>query len=197
MRDYELTFVVRNDVGDEQIKAAAERMQAHITQRGGELTDIKPWGRRRLAYPINHLREGNYFVYRFVMDPDGAAELERELNLDEQILRYILIVLDRVALEALKNPPAPMQAAERRPRPPIMAPAAPAAPAEAPSAEVAPAQAAAVTEAAPVAEAAPSAEAPAAEPAAEAPAAAEVAEIAPEPAASEATAEAEETPTAS
>jgi len=178
VRDYELTFAVRAAIGDEQIKATAERVQAHITSRGGELTNIQQWGRRRLAYPIEHLREAHYFVYRCQMDPERAAELEHELNLDEQVLRFLMIYLDRTALEALKHPPAPMQPMERR-RPPMAPPAAPPPPAAAaepaaPTEPAAPAEPVAetepVAEAEPAAEAEPSAEAeaPAPEPAGEA-----------------------------
>jgi small subunit ribosomal protein S6 len=146
VRDYELTFVVRPDVDDKQTQAAASRVESLITSRGGELTNVQNWGKRRLAYPIGHHAEGSYFVYRVRMEPESQAEVEHELNLDEQVLRFISLYLDPVALEALKNPPPPM--APREPRrlreEPAAAPAeaAPAeAPAEAPAAEAAAAEA--------------------------------------------------------
>ena len=138
MRDYELTFIVRPDLPDDQIKAAFERVQGLVTQRGGELTHVQQWGRRRLAYEIDHHREGIYFVLRMKMDPLKEAEIEHELNLDEQVMRFLKLQLDARALEALKNPPQPMQPRERRPP---MAP--PPAPVQAPVTE-------AVTDATPV-----------------------------------------------
>jgi small subunit ribosomal protein S6 len=178
MRDYELTVVVRPDIDDNQTKAANTRIQGLITQRGGEITNIQEWGKRRLAYHIQHHAEGTYFVYRAQMEPASAAEIEHELNLDEQVLRFITVHLEPKELEALKNPPAPMAPRpERRP----MAPP-PAAAAEAPAGAEAPAagEAAAGAEAPGAGEAAAAAEAPAAEaeaPAAEASAAA--AEVSP------------------
>ncbi|MHB8621204.1 MAG: 30S ribosomal protein S6 [Chloroflexota bacterium] len=168
MRDYELTFIVRPDIPDDQVKAASERVQGLITQRGGELTHIQQWGKRRLAYIIDHQREGTYFVLRFHMDTQRAAELDHELNLDEQIVRFLMLMLDHVALEALKSPPPPMHI-ERRPRPQPVEAQAP------PGAAPAPGVPAAATPGAPAVGAAPPAEAPAvapvAQPAPEAPAA--------------------------
>jgi len=85
VRDYELSFVVRPDIDDKSIKAAADRVQGLITQRGGSLTNVQEWGKRRLAYKIQHLAEGMYFVYRLQMEPAAAAEIEHELKaeLDE------------------------------------------------------------------------------------------------------------------
>ncbi|HEY8693576.1 MAG TPA: 30S ribosomal protein S6, partial [Chloroflexota bacterium] len=100
MRDYELSFVVRPDIDDKSIKAAADRVQGLITQRGGSLTNVQEWGKRRLAYKIQHLAEGTYFVYRLQMEPSAAAEIEHELNLDEQVLRFIMIYLEPRWLEA-------------------------------------------------------------------------------------------------
>ncbi len=194
MRDYELTFVVRPDIDDKQTAAAVSRVESLITSRGGELTNVQNWGKRRLAYPIGHHGEGSYFVYRLRMEPESQAEIEHELNLDEQVLRFITLYLDPVALEALKNPPPPM--APREPRRPREEPPAP--PVEAPAAAAEP-PAAEAGEATPPAET-PAAEAPTAE-VAETPTD-EVAEAAPPdasdtaPAAQPETAVAEEEPAA-
>jgi small subunit ribosomal protein S6 len=148
VRDYELTYIVRPDLDDKQTKAAAERIQGWITQRGGTLTNMQEWGKRRLAYRIAHHSEGTYYVYRLRMQPEAAASIEHELNLDEQVLRFLLLQLDPVELEALKNPPPPpvtRPVREERPEAPAAevpaaepeapepARAAPAAPAEAPA----------------------------------------------------------------
>ncbi|HLG71316.1 MAG TPA: 30S ribosomal protein S6 [Chloroflexota bacterium] len=153
MRDYELSVVIRPDLDDKQTKAAAARVQELVTSRGGEFTNVQEWGKRRLAYHIGTHIEGTYFVYRLRLEPEHLGDIEHELNLDEQVLRFIALHLDPVALEALKNPPAPMAPRPER-RPP---PAPEAAPAEvAPAAEAAPAEAAPAEGAeAPSAEAAP------------------------------------------
>jgi small subunit ribosomal protein S6 len=171
MRDYELLFVIRPDLDDSHTKTAANRVQGLITQRGGELTNTQEWGKRRLAYRIQHQGEGTYFVYRHRMEPAAAAEIEHELNLDESVLRFMMVHLDPVALEALKNPPAPMAPrAERRPMPQAV-PAEGAAPTEGAPAPVAAEAAAAGGVATSAVEAAPPSAAEAAPPpAAEAPA---------------------------
>jgi ribosomal protein S6 len=192
VRDYELTYIVRPDLDDKGTKAAAERVQGWITQGGGSLTNVQEWGKRRLAYPISHHAEGTYYVYRVQMDPDAAAGIEHELNLDEQVLRFLMLQLDPAELEALKNPPPPPMArpvredrgeASRTPartEAPAAAVAAPAAETQAAEAPAAEAPAAETPAAEASATEAPATEAPAAEaPAAEAPAAEALAEMEP------------------
>ncbi|HLQ33347.1 MAG TPA: 30S ribosomal protein S6, partial [Chloroflexota bacterium] len=119
MRDYELSVVIRPDIDDKMTKVATDRVQSLITQRGGELNNVQDWGKRRMAYKIGHHGEGIYFIYRLQMEPASAAEIEHELNLDEQVLRFIMVHLDPVALEVLRNPPPPMAPRpERRPMEP-------------------------------------------------------------------------------
>src|SRR5581483_7606697 len=191
VRDYELMIVVRPDIDDSQVKGAAERVQSLVTQRGGEITNVQQWGKRRLAYRIQHHAEGMYFVYRVRMEGDAAAEIEHELNLDEQVLRFIVVHLDAVQLEAVKNPPPPMAPRpERRREEPAAVPAAVAAPVAVAAAPAAPAEAPAAPAEAPAAPAeapAAPAEVPAAAPAVEESAAAaeaptEAGEAAAEPA---------------
>src|SRR5581483_4882025 len=142
VRDYELMIVVRPDIDDSQVKGAAERVQSLVTQRGGEITNVQQWGKRRLAYRIQHHAEGMYFVYRVRMEGDAAAEIEHELNLDEQVLRFIVVHLDAVQLEAVKNPPPPMAPRpERRREEPAAVPAAVAAPVAVAAAPAAPTEA--------------------------------------------------------
>ncbi len=60
MRDYELVMVISPEVTDEAVPTTVERVQQFIVEQGGEVKEVDPWGRRRLAYPIDHHKEASY-----------------------------------------------------------------------------------------------------------------------------------------
>lgn len=91
MRDYELVFIVSPQVGDEDIDGVTQRVSQIVANNGGEITETNPWGRRRLAYPINNFRDGYYVATKLRLNPTAAAEVERSLRLTEEIIRYLLI----------------------------------------------------------------------------------------------------------
>jgi small subunit ribosomal protein S6 len=94
VRNYELMLVIDPTLDEEGLKAATERVQTFITGRGGEVTSLDPIGRRRMAYQIKHHRDGFYALARFKMGPNAADELERSLELNEQVIRHLLIRKD-------------------------------------------------------------------------------------------------------
>ncbi len=91
MRDYELVVIINPEVPDEENTRVIDRVGQLIGSGGGEITKTDPWGRRRLAYPINGHREGFYVVEQFRMQPEATGELERSLKLNEDIIRYLLV----------------------------------------------------------------------------------------------------------
>lgn len=91
MREYELVLVIDPEIEDEQVSATVDRMKQLVTSRGGEVTNVNPWGKRRLSYPIKSRTEGNYVVTHFRIDPSQAAELEAALRLSEEVLRHLLV----------------------------------------------------------------------------------------------------------
>ncbi len=91
---YELVFIVRPDVSEEQPEAAVEGVSRFITSREGVVDEVEQWGRKRLAYPIRHFREGNYVLTRFHLSPDQNKELDSSLRISEDIIRHLLIRLD-------------------------------------------------------------------------------------------------------
>lgn len=91
MRDYELVFIVSPQVAEESLNAVVEKVSQYITATGGSITEVTPWGKRKLAYPINNFNEGSYFVAQLKMDPKGAKELERDLRLSEEVIRHLLV----------------------------------------------------------------------------------------------------------
>ena len=94
LRDYEILFILPPDLEEEEANAATERVRTSVVSRGGEVKSLEPWGRRRLAYPIQRYHEGMYHLGRFSLGPELAIELDRTLKLNEQILRHLILKLD-------------------------------------------------------------------------------------------------------
>ena len=91
MRDYELTFVVRPDVEDATLTALLDKVKGLITAAGGQSLQLESWGRRTLAFPIKKVTEGQYFFIRVQLSPQAIRDLERNLQLTEQILRFLFV----------------------------------------------------------------------------------------------------------
>ena len=95
MRRYELVVIVSPDVEDDDVPDTVDRLvRQPVETEGGELREIDSWGRRKLAYPIQRHKEGNYVLTQLNMDPQKTEELERGLQISEEVLRYLLIRLD-------------------------------------------------------------------------------------------------------
>ena len=94
LRDYELVFIVSPDVSDGSFETIIDSVSQFVTNKGGTIADVERWGKRRLAYPIKHLLEGQYVMARFNMNPMWSKELEASLQISEDILRHLLIRLD-------------------------------------------------------------------------------------------------------
>ena len=94
MREYELTFVVRSNVEEPDLTAVIDRVKGLISDNGGEVTQLDLWGTRRLAYPINNLREGQYIFMLSQLPPQAISELDRSLNLSEDIMRHLFVRAD-------------------------------------------------------------------------------------------------------
>ena len=91
LRDYELMYIVRPTVGDEQFPATTERVDALVTGLGGEVREKQPWGKRRLAYPIEKHEDGYYVVAKLRLDPGRTTALEEQLRIADDVIRHILI----------------------------------------------------------------------------------------------------------
>ncbi|MEO5885245.1 MAG: 30S ribosomal protein S6 [Candidatus Limnocylindrales bacterium] len=90
MRRYELMLVIRPDVPDDRSQAVIDRTTRQITAAGGQILKVAPWGRRRLAYPIDRHREGSYHIVLFLAPPDALVEMEHALQISEEVLRHLL-----------------------------------------------------------------------------------------------------------
>ena len=97
MRRYELMLVLRPDVADDKAQAVIDRTTRGIVASGGQIVKVAPWGRRRLAYPIDRHREGSYHIILFEAPSDSIVELEHTLLITEEVLRHLVTRVDRPA----------------------------------------------------------------------------------------------------
>src|SRR5260370_29947893 len=99
-RDYELGLVIKPDVGDDQARAIVDRVTQTVASNSGQVVRVNAWGRRRLAYPIEHHRDGLYFFFDLIMPPESVGELERTLHVNESVMRHLLKLRDpRIAAQ--------------------------------------------------------------------------------------------------
>ncbi len=117
-RDYEVTFVLNATIDEEASAAAVERVNHLIGAGGGSVTEVHSWGRRRLAYPIAHHRDGVYVTTRFAMPTLALTAFENDLRLNESILRHLVVRQDEVPIRPIVPTPAgPVTQAESAARP--------------------------------------------------------------------------------
>ncbi len=90
MRRYELMLVLRPDAPDERAAAVIDRTTRYVVAAGGQIVKVAPWGRRRLAYPIDRYRDGSYHIVVFEAPAEAIAELERSLQITEEVLRSLV-----------------------------------------------------------------------------------------------------------
>jgi small subunit ribosomal protein S6 len=93
LRDYELAVIISPEVEEEKLEAAIDNISQFITQKGGTVSGVDRWGKRKLAYPIKHFMEGYYVLTQFRMKPTLSKELEARLHISEEVLRHLLIKL--------------------------------------------------------------------------------------------------------
>ncbi|MBI2170417.1 MAG: 30S ribosomal protein S6 [Chloroflexi bacterium] len=92
MQDYELVMVLSPDMDEETASGVVSKVTQLITDRGGALVKQDNWGLRRLAYPIQKYREGNYILAQFSLDPKHTLELESSLRVAPAVIRHLLVL---------------------------------------------------------------------------------------------------------
>jgi small subunit ribosomal protein S6 len=91
---YELTYIVNGVLSDNQTKEVVSRITRYIEEHGGTILEVDEWGTRRLAYPLRKKRNGYYVNMYFQAPGDIIIRLERTLEIDEDILRYLTLRFD-------------------------------------------------------------------------------------------------------
>ncbi|MDP4161509.1 MAG: 30S ribosomal protein S6 [Bacillota bacterium] len=91
MRKYEIMYIIRPNIEEEAKKALVERFNTILTDNGAESVETKDWGKRRLAYEINDLRDGYYQITKVQADSAAVQEFSRLAKISEDIIRHIVI----------------------------------------------------------------------------------------------------------
>jgi small subunit ribosomal protein S6 len=100
--DYEVTYILRPNLEENEVGERTTAIADSLKQNGAEVLNVEVLGKKRLAYEINDVREGVYAVMRFRSNAETAHELERQMGLNEDVMRALLIKLDKHALAAEK-----------------------------------------------------------------------------------------------
>ncbi|MBP5305431.1 MAG: 30S ribosomal protein S6 [Lachnospiraceae bacterium] len=94
MNKYELALVVSAKIEDEARAAVVEKVKNYITRFGGSVTGVDEWGKKRLAYDIQKMREGFYYFIQFESDATCPAEVENRVRIMENVIRFLCIRQD-------------------------------------------------------------------------------------------------------
>ena len=94
MNKYELALIVSAKIEDDAREAVVEKAKSYIARYNGNVTDVEEWGKKRLAYEIQKMREGFYYFIQFEADADCPAEVERHVRIMDNVLRYLVVRKD-------------------------------------------------------------------------------------------------------
>lgn len=98
---YESVIILNASLEDTQTDSVLSRIEDQVTSNGGQILNIDKLGRKRLAYPIRRSKSGYYVIYQFEAPRELISKLERNLRLDESIIRYLTIKLEKKDLEQI------------------------------------------------------------------------------------------------
>jgi small subunit ribosomal protein S6 len=93
VREYECMFILPAEADEAMVSTAVDRVTRIIEPTGGSIRNVDRWGRRRFAFEIADQHEGYYVVLRFQAEPSTQPELERVLNLADEVIRHKILVL--------------------------------------------------------------------------------------------------------
>jgi len=94
MNKYELAVVLSSAITDEERAAALEKVQGFITRAGGTITAVDDWGKKKLAYEIQKMSEGYYTFIRFEAEASAPGQVEENVRLTEQVVRFLCVSLE-------------------------------------------------------------------------------------------------------
>lgn len=94
MRKYETFFITDPDLADEVNTVIDDKFKTVVTSNGGSVLNYVPWGKKKLAYTVKKRNRGHYILMEYAGGPELVAELERNMRLDERVLKFITVLLD-------------------------------------------------------------------------------------------------------
>ena len=121
MRNYEIIFIVRPDVTEEDVDKLIAQMEGVVAGAGGKLEKVEKLGRRRLAYRVQKQREGFYVLFRLQGSGDTVKEFERRLKVIDTVIKYLSVRIDEdlERAEKFKALRAKQESKKRRSKPPV------------------------------------------------------------------------------
>jgi len=94
LQDYEMVLILKPDLESSALETVTGNYSRMITEKGGIVSQMDSWGKRKLAYPIKHYLEGNYVLLKYKAEPAFNKTLETNLRITEEILRHLLIKIE-------------------------------------------------------------------------------------------------------
>ena len=94
MRKYETFFILDPDLPDDVNNIVDEKLKSVVTSNGGMVLSYTPWGKKKLAYTVKKRTRGHYILMEYAGNPDLIAELERNMRLDERVIKFITVKLE-------------------------------------------------------------------------------------------------------
>ena len=128
MRTYELMFIVRPDITDEDLDKLVSTLETQATNAGATVKNIERMGKRRLAYTVRKFNDGIYILFTLEGPGPVVKEIERRLRVNEPVIKFITVRIDETLKRLEKRKKDRDKRAARRPAPPAPAPAQPAFP---------------------------------------------------------------------
>ena len=102
MNTYESIFILRSTLNDEDVQKTVNKIEG-IVKQGGELITTENWGKKRLAYEVMKEKKGIYVLLRFRAKGNLVAEIERNYRIDDNVIKFLTVKLDKKAIELLKK----------------------------------------------------------------------------------------------
>lgn len=90
MNNYQILYIIDNGIGDEEKIALVDKFSSLVESLGGTVAGVDKWGTKRYAYPINYKKEGYYVLMKFSANAETPAEIERQMRINEHIVRQMI-----------------------------------------------------------------------------------------------------------
>ena len=91
MNNYEVLYIIENGIDEEAKEAVIKKFETVVTANNGTVDQVDKWGTKKYAYPIDYKNEGYYVLMTFVGEPSLPRELERQMGISDEIVRYMVI----------------------------------------------------------------------------------------------------------
>ena len=99
LRTYETIYILHPEAGEEEVAKIEQQVDGSITDSGGAIVLKDNWGKRKLAYKVDHCTEGHYLLVRHQSEPSFVASLEQAFRINERVIRYLVVHFDEKTLK--------------------------------------------------------------------------------------------------